>query len=268
MAYTPGPVVKIANQELGYLEKETNSQLYSKTANAGDENYTKYAKELYEAGYYNGNKNGYAWCDVCVDWFFYKAFGKDIGQKLQCQTGDLGAGCKYSAQYYKKAGRYYKTPKIGDQIFFKNASGSICHTGLVVDVTSTKVFTIEGNTSSAAGVVANGGAVAKKSYNLTYNRIDGYGRPRYDKYDVTATVDLGGVCNVELPVLKNGAKSASVKALQTLLIGYGYSCGTLGADGSFGTNTAKAVKAYQEDKRLSVDGVVGRNTWLTLLGGK
>lgn len=268
MAYTPGPVIRLAKQEVGYLEKEANSQLNSKTANAGDGNYTKYAKELYEAGYYNGNKNGYAWCDVFVDWTFYKAYGKDIGQKLQCQTGDLGAGCKHSAQYYKNAGRYYKAPKIGDQIFFKNASGNICHTGLVVDVTSTKVFTIEGNTSSAAGVVANGGAVAEKSYSIGYIRIDGYGRPRYDKYDENTAVDPGGVCNVELPVLKSGAKNASVKALQTLLIGYGYSCGSSGADGSFGANTAKAVRAYQSAKKLSVDGIVGRNTWLTLLGGK
>ena len=44
---------------------------------------------------------------------------------------------------------------------------------------SIKVFTIEGNTSSAAGVVENGGAVARKSYSLTYSKIGGYGRPEY-----------------------------------------------------------------------------------------
>ena len=266
MAYLASTIVKIAEGEVGYLEKASNSQLDSKTANAGSNNYTKYARDLHNAGYYNGNKNGYAWCDVCVDWFFYTAYGKVIGQKLQCQTGDLGAGCRYSAQYYKNAGRYYKTPKVGDQIFFKNSSGQICHTGLVVNVTSTKVYTIEGNTSSAAGVVANGGCVAKKSYSLNYARIDGYGRPLYDVEQVVT--NSGGACKVDLPVLKKGAENESVKALQLLLIGNKISCGSSGADGDFGINTEKAVRAYQGAKKLTVDGVVGKNTWAALLGTK
>ena len=44
---------------------------------------------------------------------------------------------------------------------------------------STYVYTIEGNTSSESGVVANGGCVREKKYKLTYNRIAGYGRPNY-----------------------------------------------------------------------------------------
>ena len=44
-------------------------------------------------------------------------------------------------------------------------------------------MTIEGNTSSASGVVANGGSVATKSYDLGYSRIMGYGRPPYEKYE-------------------------------------------------------------------------------------
>ena len=39
--------------------------------------------------------------------------------------------------------------------------------------------TIEGNTSSAAGVVENGGCVQDKSYPLTYSKIGGYGRPDF-----------------------------------------------------------------------------------------
>ena len=74
-----------------------------------------------------------------------------------------------------------------------------------------------------------------------------------------------GVCNVELKVLKKGSKGNSVKALQTLLIGYGYSCGSYGADGDFGSGTEKAVKAYQKAKGLGADGVVGANTWGALL---
>ena len=74
------------------------------------------------------------------------------------------------------------------------------------------------------------------------------------------------VCNVELHVLRNGNKCASVKALQALLIAYGHSCGSKGADGDFGDATESAVRAYQKAKGLTVDGVVGAKTWSKLLG--
>lgn len=71
---------------------------------------------------------------------------------------------------------------------------------------------------------------------------------------------------VKLPVLKKGAKGDPVKALQALLIGYGYSCGNSGVDGSFGPATDMAVRAYQKDHGLAVDGSVGPATWSSLLG--
>lgn len=180
MGYNRQKVIDIALAEVGYLEKETNKNLDSKTGNAGDENYTKYARDLFAAGYYNGNKNGYAWCDVFVDWCFYKAFGKANGQKLQCQNGTLGASCTYSSRYYKNSGQFYTSnPQPGDQIFF-GSGDSMTHTGLVYKVDNFKVYTIEGNTSGTAGVVPNGGGVFKKSYVLTHNKIRGYGRPKYD----------------------------------------------------------------------------------------
>lgn len=54
------------------------------------------------------------------------------------------------------------------------------HTGLVVKVTKDRVYIIEGNTSSASGVVPNGGAVRDKSYSINYAKIGGYGRPKYE----------------------------------------------------------------------------------------
>lgn len=71
---------------------------------------------------------------------------------------------------------------------------------------------------------------------------------------------------VEVSTLQKGAKGSEVKALQALLIGYGYSCGNAGADGDFGSGTLKAVKAYQKANKLTVDGIVGKNTWTKLLG--
>lgn len=176
-------VLEIAAEEVGYLEKATNSQLDDKTANAGSNNYTKYARDLDALDAYAANKQGLAWCDMFVDWCFVQAYGLTNAFAITCQDiGKWGAGCTESANYYKSQGRlYYNSPQVGDQIFFTANSGtSMYHTGLVTAVDNTKVYTIEGNTSSASGVVANGGAVAEKSYSLTYSQIGGYGRPNYE----------------------------------------------------------------------------------------
>lgn len=73
---------------------------------------------------------------------------------------------------------------------------------------------------------------------------------------------------VALPVLKKGAKSETVKAMQLLLLGYGVAMGGYGADGSFGGATEKALKSYQEANGLEADGSCGRRTWESLLGIK
>lgn len=75
-----------------------------------------------------------------------------------------------------------------------------------------------------------------------------------------------GYCTVDIKVLKKGAKGDDVKAMQHLLIGNGFSVGNCGADGSFGADTDKAVRAYQKAKGLSVDGSCGPATWGKLLG--
>jgi hypothetical protein len=176
-------VIDIALSEVGYLEKKSNSNLDSKTANSGYNNYNKYARDFDTRypDFYNGKKNGVAWCDIFVDWLFVKAYGVSNALTLLGQPKkSCGAGCTWSAKYFKQIGCFYTKPEVGDQIFFKDSSGDPCHTGIVYKVDSSKVYTIEGNTSSASGVVANGGAVAKKSYNLTYNKIYGYGRPKYN----------------------------------------------------------------------------------------
>lgn len=207
MAYTAEKLIEIALNEVGYLEKASNSQLDNKTANAGYNNWTKYARDLHSAGYYNGNKNGYAWCDVWVDYCHWIAANKDAkeAQRVICQTGDLGAGCTYSMKYYKNAGRFYSSPMAGDQIFFGSGSES-SHTGIVYKVDSSNVYTVEGNTSSTSGVVANGGGVFKKSYPLNYSKILGYGRPRYDgaKQNVVSSASVSK-CN---EIIKKGQEHA------------------------------------------------------------
>ena len=104
MAYTASALIKIAEAEIGYHEKASNANLDSKTANSGGKNYQKYGRDLHKAGYYNGNKNGYDWCDQFVDWCFFKLCGnKDMAEYIECQTGNYGAGFGFSFMYYKAA---------------------------------------------------------------------------------------------------------------------------------------------------------------------
>jgi len=170
-----------ARGEIGYLEKASNAQLDDKTANAGYNNWTKYARDLDQLGVYNFPKNGYAWCDMFVDWCLVKTFGVELAWRMtgQAMKGS-GAGCTCSADYYRAIGRFFAEPQPGDQIFFKDSDGDMGHTGLVERVANGYVYTIEGNTSSASGVVANGGSVNAKSYPINYSKIGGYGRPLWE----------------------------------------------------------------------------------------
>jgi hypothetical protein len=67
---------------------------------------------------------------------------------------------------------------------------------------------------------------------------------------------------INLPTLVRGNKGTAVRTLQVLLNANG---ATLTADGSFGPASEKAVKAFQTEKKLIVDGICGPATWKALL---
>lgn len=72
---------------------------------------------------------------------------------------------------------------------------------------------------------------------------------------------------VNLQVLSKGGEGDQVKALQRLLSATGYDLGSLNPhDGSFGSKTEAAVRAFQKANSLTVDGIVGQQTWNKLLG--
>lgn len=267
--YDKQKVIDLALSECGYHEQGNN--------------YTKYAAYLDAIkGFYNGPKNGYAWCDVFVDWCFVKAYGVVGAKELLCQPGNsAGAGCLYSANYFRAKGRFYTNgPQTGDQIFFSYKAGEVSHTGLVVAVDGNTVTTVEGNTSDM---------VAKRSYPLSDGRIYGYGRPDWgagtaedDAQDgqgviivdqptgeqtVTPTAPAqttaGGIV---LPMLRRGDKSECVRSAQMLLNGHDANVGRWGCDGEFGPMTEAAVLAYQRRNGLEADGIIGPQTWRKLLG--
>lgn len=266
-------VVAIALSQIGYKEKASNKNLDDNTANAGSANWTKYARDLAAAGYYNGNKNGFAWCDVFVDWCFFKAYGKDEGQRIQCQTGPYGAGCTYSMQYYQQQGRCDKNPKVGDQIFFRySGSNGADHTGIVVEVSSSQIVTVEGN---------SGNQVKRNTYARNYSCIIGYGHPLYDEDDGTTAAPAPSpvaetkkteatekAVTVSLNQLSQGSTGAQVKTIQRIIYVRGINS-KIDIDGDFGPITKAGVIDLQKklfpNTASEWDGVVGKNTWTAAL---
>lgn len=285
MFYNKQKVIDIALSQVGYHEKASNSQLDSPNANTGSANWTKYARDLDAMGnFYNGPKNGYAWCDVFVDWCFATAYGREAAQFLLCQpNGSAGAGCQYSAEYFNAKGQFHKSgPQTGDQIFFGSAWNNVWHTGLVVVVSDSYVTTVEGNSSDG---------VQKCTYRISDPNIWGYGRPDWGTPDSSSDDGKGNnvpttetpqksaqepqesvyTYNVKLPLLMIGDTGGYVKAAQTLLIARGYDCGNrplIGvekADGEFGRATERAVGFFQSKNGLELDGEIGGATWAALL---
>ncbi len=254
----PQAVVDVALAETGYLEKSAaaykkdKTVLDQKTAGAGSDNYTKYGRDMH-ALYPAVMDFPAAWCDAFVDWCFQKAYGVTNAKALL--GGNFDDYTVASAQLYKNKNAWYKTPQVGDQVFFNSVSGGICHTGLVVEVNnSKKIFTtVEGNTSSAEGVVANGGAVAKKTYYFSYSRLAGFGRPLYGQVSgYTSGTDIS-------------SDSSLVKQAQIHLNNF-VNAG-LQVDGEIGPLTKKAYRRalqsamnFDRGAGLDVDGDIGANS--------
>lgn len=271
MAYDIQKVIDVAKAEIGYREKASNSNLDDKTANAGSANYTKYARDLDNLGYfYNGAKNGYAWCDVFVDWCFVQAYGVDAALELLCQPkNSAGAGCMYSAQYYQQKGQFHTDyPQVGDQIFFGNAADCY-HTGIIESVDSFSITTIEGNSSEG---------VNRRTYPLSYASIYGYGRPNYGttatassatntatatNTNIAKAAVTDRIVTISARQLQKSQEGNDVKMLQLMLNAKGFDCGT--ADGEFGSKTEEGVKAFQRANSLGVDGLFGRLSWNKIL---
>ena len=181
---TVSEVLKISEDEVGYLEKKTAEYLYDKKKNAGNKNCTKYAKDVYEKakGFLNGNKQAKPYCAVGIIWTILVACDWDMNKarKVLCFDGSVddgkaAAGVQSFKNYFKAKKRFDKNPKVGDAIFFNYDGGNDDHVGLVRKVTSTMVYTREWNTKKDGK-----GGVWDKSYKRNDSSIDGYGHPKYD----------------------------------------------------------------------------------------
>ena len=164
--------------------------------------------------------------------------------------------------YFQNHGQFFHSgPQIGDQIFFTFKQGEVSHTGLVVAVSATTVTTVEGNSSDA---------VQKKTYSINDPKIYGYGRPDWDG---SVSVDIPQEAKrpykyhmtqypVTLALLRRGDYGPQVVTMQAVLDAKGFACT---ADGEFGNETEKALKAFQQAVGLIDDGEYGGQSMNALM---
>nr|DAP85602.1 MAG TPA: hypothetical protein [Caudoviricetes sp.] len=149
----------------GYLEKKSNAYLDDFKKNAGYNNYTKFARDVNSWG--QPGCQAQPWCAEYQFWKLVKILG--ITKALKIMGGGF-YNCVSITNHAKSNGTWRSSPKVGALVIFRNGS----HVGSVRSFNSNTIYTNEGNTSSAAGVVANGGAVRNKSYAINDPAIDGY----------------------------------------------------------------------------------------------
>lgn len=160
----------------GYLEKKSNAYLDDFKKNAGYNNYTKFARDVNSWG--QPGCQAQPWCAEYQFWKLVNVLG--ITRALQIMGGGF-YNCVSITSHAKSNGTWNSSPKGGALVIFRNGS----HVGSVRSFDNTTIYTNEGNTSSAAGVVANGGAVRNKSYSISDPAIDGYVWIDWDEEKVT-----------------------------------------------------------------------------------
>ena len=180
-------------------------------------------------------------------------------------------------------------PEMGDILFYawKDNGVGDCeleadHVGIVKEVKNNIIYVIEGNYSKQVKIrqiKVNGKYIrgfatpdyktASKNYNFKKKVTIKPAKTTTTTNKTDTTITTGKVLTIAstVPYLKSGDKNEAVKVMQTVLIYLGFSCGTSGADGSFGPATVKAVKAYQKAVGIAQDGICGRDSWKNMLLG-
>lgn len=235
--------------------------------------YNKYAEKLDKTNAYNGPKNGYDWCDVFADCAYISVFGLSVAtQMINQPLGGCGAGCDFSASYYRAANQWSNEPSVGAQIFFGDR-GDEYHTGIVVGHDAAHVYTVEGNTGYSAGY--SGGAVLERTYSRNDYRITGYGVPKWslaggsdtpteetNTYEATGNLEVDGWLGVQ-------SVTAWQKALGTYADGYisgqdwadwGYTPHLVSVERVYGGSGSVLVRAIQRKVGADVDGLMGPQT--------
>lgn len=204
-----------------------------------------------------------AWCTATVSAALIQNGLTDIAP-TECS-------CSKMIELYKRMDRWEEndayTPLPGDIMMYDwqdhgvgDNVGAPDHVGIVEKVSGGNITIIEGNKNEA---------VARRTLKVNGKYIRGYCLPDYASKAGSVVKNpaspMFSMDTATVPILKKGSKGDPVKVLQTLLAHYGYDPN--GVDGSFGPGCDKALRSYQKDRGLAVDGSCGGKTWGTLIGG-
>ena len=247
-------IVKQAQSWLGKKEADGSHKVIIDTYNAHKPLARGYKVQCIA----NGDKRNDAWCATFVSAVAIKCNATNI-IPTECGCGEMIA-------LFKKLGTWVgaksRVPNVGDIIFYDwGGDGWSDHVGIVEKVAGNIITVIEGNYKDA---------VSRRTIGVNAKNILGYAVPKYDAEKSTnnstnTNKSTNNSIEVSLTQLKNGSRGDHVKPLQCILVGYGYDCGEDPIDGWFGAKCDSAVRKYQKDHNLTVDGIVGKQTWTSLL---
>lgn len=179
-------LISLARSEEGYVEKASNKNLDSKTGNRGTNNYTKYSRDVNNAGL--RGCQGQAWCATSAFWLDLKTFGVDKALQLwnMNRYTYVGYSCFSTYNVFAACGKVGKTPKLGALVVF-----TFSHMGRVLRIYTQNGITYfdcwEGNTSSNLND-RNGGMVKIKKRRADDSTIKGFCYIDYDS--VTPEIDI------------------------------------------------------------------------------
>ena len=195
--------------------------------------------------------DGNAWCAMFVSWCAEQSGNSDVIPKH--------AYTPSGAQWFAQRNQWGTAPRVGAIVYYRwPGMGRISHVGIVEQVRADgSIVALEGNTNPGGTSRTGGGVyrVVRRAY------IAGYGYPRYPEPELTyVEVDMS-----QLPLLAEGASGEDVQTVQGLLLARARH---IDVDGDFGPATTAALRAFQQDAGLEVDGACGPNTWAKLLRAK
>lgn len=206
--------------------------------------YTTYCRDM-------GYNYRIEWCACFISW---------LAQKLEItDIIPVDMSCNSQISKFKDMGVWHNDRNFqsGDIIYYDwDISGDADHVGIVEKVSGNTLTVIEGNNGNYPN-----DRVRRREINSGSSLIFGYARP---EYSVTGSAN-GSDVNISLPTVRKGDSGNAVKILQLVLVAYEYNIGKYGADGDFGSDTESAVRQFQKNSGISVDGIVGKDTWKKLL---
>lgn len=204
-------------------------------------NYTTYCKDM-------GYNYRIEWCACFISWLSKKLKITDIIP--------VDMSCNSQIAKFKNLGVWHTDRNIqsGDILYYDwdrlGDSRPADHVGIVIKNTNGILTVIEGNKGNYPN-----DRVGKREINCNSSLIFGYARPKYRSDGVS----------ISFPTIRKGNTGTAVKVLQLALVAYEYNIGKYGPDGEFGLDTENAVKRFQKNSGIEVDGIVGRDTWSKLM---